>query len=82
MGSLSFGKTIIDEPKVKINLVKQLQQNSENTRQEPSASNKHQPIILPIKKIDLVINDGNLQVTNRESDTVELSQINSNNNPS
>jgi hypothetical protein len=68
-GSLSFGETIIDEPKVEINL--------KDLRREPSAGKRARPVVLPIKRIDLVLNDGNLKVTDQKANTVELSQINS-----
>jgi len=68
-GNLSFGETIIDEPKVEINL--------KDLRREPSAGKRARPMVLPIKKIDLVLNDGNLKVTDPKANTVEVSQINS-----
>jgi len=77
LGSLSFGKTIIDEPKVEIKLERPLPEKVEGSRQEVSAGKRAQPIILPIKKIDLTINDGNVKVTDSKAKTVELSQINS-----
>ena len=77
LGSLSFGKTIIDEPKVKINLKHPSPARAEGSRQEVSAGKRAQPIILPIKKIDLVVNDGNLKVTDPQAGTVDLAQINS-----
>ena len=77
LGSLSFGKTVIDEPKVKINLKSQQAKNTENSRQEISSAKRAQPIILPIKKIDLTVNDGNVKVTDSKARIVELSQINS-----
>jgi len=76
-GSLSFGKTIIDEPKVKINLKHPSPARTEDSQQEVSAGKRAPPIILPIKKIDLTINDGNVKVTDSKAKTVELSQINS-----
>lgn len=76
MGSLSFGKTIIDEPKVEINL-EPPSEKTEGSHQKPSADKRVQPIILPVKKIDLVVNDGNVKVTDEQAKSVELSQINS-----
>lgn len=73
MGSLSFGETVIDEPKVEINLKGQLK----GQEVKPSAGKKSQATALPIKKIDLVINDGNLKVTDQQAETVELTRINS-----
>jgi hypothetical protein len=98
LGSLSFGKTVIDEPKVEINLGRPLPEKVESSPQKvlaskrlflcfntcyaegsqlkPSAGKRAQPITLPIKKIDLTINDGNLKVTDTKAKTIELSQIN------
>lgn len=77
LGSLSFGKTIIDEPKIKINLKHPSPARTEGSQQEVSAGKRARPIILPIKKIDLTINDGNVKVTDSKAKTVKLSQINS-----
>ena len=76
-GNLSFGEMIIEEPKVEINLRDQRAKKAESFRPEPSAGKRAQPVVLPIKKIDLVINDGNLKVTGPKAKTVELSRINS-----
>jgi len=76
-GSLSFGKTIIDEPKVEIKLEHPLSEKVEGPRQKTPAGKRAQPIILPIKKIDLTVNNGNVKVTDSKAKTVELSQINS-----
>jgi len=73
-GGLSFGKTIIDEPKVQINLKAERPVESYNLKKEPPPGKK---VTLPIKKIDLVINDGSLKVTDSKAGVVELSQINS-----
>ncbi len=76
-GDLSFGETIVDEPKVEINLRDQRAKKAESLRPESSAGKRAQPVVLPIKKIDLVLNDGNLKVTDPKAKTVELSRINS-----
>jgi len=77
LGGLSFGRTVIDQPKVKINLKDQKEKNYETPQQQTPTGEKSHTIGLPIKKIDLVVNDGNLKVTGRSGDSVELSQINS-----
>jgi len=77
MGSLSFGETIIDEPKVEINLKAQKQYKPKTSRQTASITSKPQPVALPIKRIDLIVNNGNLKVTDSQTETVELSGINS-----
>lgn len=77
MGRLSFGKTIIDEPRVKINLQNRLNKTAQAARQKPSPEKKTQLIVPPLKKIDLVVNNGSLKVTGPQAETVELSQVNS-----
>ncbi len=76
-GSLSFGRTIIDKPTVEINLKNKSAKKSKAPPQKASLLKAAQPVVLPIRKIDLVINDGNLKVTDRRTQTVELSEINS-----
>jgi len=75
MGNLSFGQTIIDEPKVQINLKTEQQAEALQKKVPP----EQKPVLLmpPIKQIDLVVNDGSLKVTDRQDNTAELSQINS-----
>ncbi len=76
-GSLTFGKTIIDEPKVEINLKARQAEEPQSSRKEPPAAGESRPIALPIRKIDLVVNNGSLKVTNVQTEAVEFSQINS-----
>ena len=74
MGNLSFGETTIDQPKVSVNL-----KGQPAAEQEPAG--KPEPV--PVKAgyialvMDVVINDGNLKVTDSKARTVELSEINS-----
>jgi len=77
MGSLSLGETIIDEPRVKINLKGEEAKKAEVPQKERATEKRTHAIALPIKKIDLIINSGNLKVTGRGARTVEVSQINS-----
>jgi len=86
-GSLSFGQTVIDEPKVEVNLNAQQAKTSEGTAQQAKVSERtvqqasvgreSQPIVLPIKRIDLIVNNGDLKVAGRQFGAAELSQINS-----
>ncbi|MHC4456625.1 MAG: translocation/assembly module TamB domain-containing protein, partial [Planctomycetota bacterium] len=85
LGSLSFGETTIDEPRVEINLKGRQAKEFERPRQEEPGSpwdslrrKKTLPPVLPIKKIDLVINDGNLKVTGKQDESVELKKVNCN----
>jgi len=75
MGNLSFGQTIIDEPKVQINL--RTEQVAETPQEEILPEQKPKLLIPPVTQIDLIVNDGNLKVTDYQAQTVELSQINS-----
>ena len=76
-GNLSFGKTLIDKPQVEINLKDRQGKKAKGLRPEPSAGKQARPIVLPIQKMELVLNDGSLKVADPKSGTVELSQINS-----
>ncbi|UCD00255.1 MAG: hypothetical protein JSW66_10300 [Phycisphaerales bacterium] len=76
-GNLSFGATTIDRPRVAINLRDTSGAKVATSEQEPPAGPAVQPVALPIKTIELALNDGNLKVTDPKSGTVELSHINS-----
>jgi hypothetical protein len=76
-GNLSFGRTLIDKPRIAINLKDTAAQKVEAPRPKPPAGPAMGPVALPIKAIDLVLNDGNVKVTDPKSGTVELTQINS-----
>jgi hypothetical protein len=68
-GSLSFGQTLLDEPRIEINL-KTLQSKSTTKKNTPALS-------LPFKQIDLTINNGSLKVTDPQGRIANLSQVNS-----
>jgi cytoskeletal protein RodZ len=76
-GSVSLGKTIIDEPRVEINLKARQPKETAGPKQKTTTGTQSMPIALPIKKMDLVINNGNVKVTDRHAKTVQLSQIDS-----
>jgi hypothetical protein len=75
MGSLSFGRTTIDKPNIEINL--KAEQSGEAPQQKVPTAEKPKSVMLPLKKIDLIVNDGNVKVTDSRARTVEFSQINS-----
>ncbi|MFC1739802.1 hypothetical protein ACFL1G_12260, partial [Planctomycetota bacterium] len=77
VGSLSFGKTIIYEPKIEINLQSLAPKRLQELSGEELLAKESKPLALPIKKIDLTVNDGGLKVTDQQGETVELSQIDS-----
>jgi cytoskeletal protein RodZ len=76
-GSVALGETIIDEPKVEINLKNRQPKETSAPKQKMTARAQSTPIVLPIKEMDLVINNGNVKVTDQHAKTVELSQIGS-----
>lgn len=75
-GGLSFGQTIIDQPRVVINLKNKIAKKTRTAPQKTTLLKTTATITLPIKKIDLVVNDGRLKVTDRQTHTAELSKIN------
>ncbi|NQT01660.1 MAG: hypothetical protein HQ580_06540, partial [Planctomycetes bacterium] len=74
IGSLSFGQTTIDQPKVSVNL-----KDKPQTGHVRVGKSKPVPIQAGYIALvmDVVINDGNIKLTDSKSRTVELSQINS-----
>ena len=76
-GSVSLGETIIDEPRVEISLKAQQPKEIAEPGQKTTARTQSTLIVLPIKKMDLVINNGNVKVTDQQSKTVEVSKIDS-----
>lgn len=76
-GNLSFGQTLIDKPNVEINIKDLEQQKTKSPGTEKPAGSEIGPIVLPVKRMELVVNDGNVKVTDPKSGTVELSRISS-----
>jgi len=76
-GNLSFGETLIDKPSVEITLKDPQVAQAQSPGTEPSASGATTPIVLPVERIDLILSDGNVKITDPESGTIELSAINS-----
>ena len=72
-GNLSFGKTVVDEPMVSIDLRKR---PAAAIAARPSEEKAPAPL-LPVNKMDLFINNGDVKVTDTKSNTVHLAQINS-----
>ena len=76
-GNLSFGQTLIDTPNVQINLKDLQTQKAKSPAPKRPAGKGMQPVVLPIKRMELVLSDGNVKITDPKSGTVELSRINS-----
>lgn len=77
-GNLSFGETVIDEPKVEIDVDKMKQKAAETqkTAAKPAAKGKTETSAgMPIKKIDLVVKDGDVKIKDKRG-AVEVSNIN------
>lgn len=73
-GNLSFGQTIIDQPKISVNLNNQSQSRQESVGVAQPIPAKAGYLALVM---DVVINDGNFKLTDSKAKTVELSEINS-----
>jgi len=73
-GNLSFGQTLIDTPNVEINLKEKKPESPGRTVPVEIATHS---IVMPLKRMELILNDGNVKVTDPKSGTVELSRINS-----
>jgi hypothetical protein len=76
-GNLSLGQTIIDKPNVEINLKDLQEQKTKSPSKEPPAAKTMRPIVLPVKRMELALNDGNVKITDPKTGTVELARINS-----
>ncbi len=90
LGVLSFGRTVIDEPVVEVNLKDRWLETEPQPQFKMSAAENFQMITLPVRKIELIINNGRLKVSppqagqvadapklwRRSAETIELSAIN------
>jgi len=76
-GSLSLGRMIIDQPKVQINLKTHQPEKHKPPAQEVSTTKRPELIALPIKEIDLIVNNGNLKITDAKARTTEVTEISS-----
>jgi len=76
-GGLSFGETEVLEPRVEINLAPRQTGTPQRSQGEKTTVKKSRPIVLPVKRLDLIIKDGDLKVTDAKAETIELSRINS-----
>jgi hypothetical protein len=79
LGVLSFGQTVIDEPIVEINLKGSRLEAEQRPRFRMAAVKNLSQIALPVKKIELIINNGCLKISPLQAgqaETIELSAIN------
>ncbi|MHC4624939.1 MAG: translocation/assembly module TamB domain-containing protein [Planctomycetota bacterium] len=76
VGSLSFGQTLVDEPRVELRIAEPTPAK-EPTPEEAPAAGVLPPVALPVERLDLTVKDGGLKVTGPKARTAEISQINS-----
>ena len=78
-GAISLGKTIIDEPVIK--LIAPTEKKQTLSKAQPSEKSPahidSKPISFPVKKIDLTINKGLFKAKSSNNKTTQLSNINS-----
>ncbi len=74
-GNMAFGQTTIDQPRVQINLKDRPPAEATTATESEKAPKETAGIALVT---DIVVNDGNVKVTDTHDKTVELAQINSN----
>lgn len=75
-GNLSFGETVIDGPKVEIDVDKMKQSAAASAAKPAAKGNAKSSAGVPIKKIDLVVRDGDIKIKDSRG-SVEISKINS-----
>lgn len=76
-GTLALGHTVIDKPRVEINVQEPSAGPQEKMGEQSTSPGTSTAAALPIRSIDLVLNDGSLMVTDPKSGTVKFSEINS-----
>jgi hypothetical protein len=75
-GNLSLGKTVVDEPKVEINVEKMRQKPAPSAKLPAETKETQGAPALPVSRIDLVVKNGDVKIKG-VTGTVEVSQINS-----
>ncbi|MBN1796151.1 MAG: DUF748 domain-containing protein [Sedimentisphaerales bacterium] len=73
-GNISLGRTVIDQPRVNINLQNRpvSEPDEEKNQAQPKESTE-----FPVKKIDLYVNDGDIVVSDSKNNAVHLANVNS-----
>jgi hypothetical protein len=76
-GNIALGETVIDEPRVDIDIAKLKQKTEETTNAEQRTQKAEQKAQagLPISQIDLIVKNGDVRITGGAK-AVEVSQIN------
>ncbi len=76
-GNISFGKTIVQEPIVKIDLSIPQTRRYRRSNRIVLAGQTTAPAALPIERIDLTIKNGTVGLTGKEGKSIEFSKIDS-----
>jgi hypothetical protein len=76
-GRLSFGETEVSGPRVEVNLAASQAGASRLAERKEASIKESRTFALPVKRIDMIVRDGDLKITDAKAETVELSQINS-----
>ena len=84
-GQMEFGKTVVDSPVVHVDLAKLEQQGPPEAKEEPAQERAEKPgprpqgpSRLPVKRMDFVLNDGSVNITDSSGKrpSVQLAGIN------
>lgn len=76
-GALALGHTVIDKPRVEFKVQEPPAGPQEKMGEQSTSPGTSPAAALPIRAIDLVLNDGSVKVTDPKSGTVKFSEINS-----
>ena len=88
-GDINLGETVIDKPTIEIKLQDRPRQKTQRPQRQVQPMRKaqqpqqkvlvkdkrSQPAVLPINRIELVVNDGNVKISGGKAEPVELSKI-------
>ncbi len=72
-GKIALGKTVVNEPRIDIDMRKAPPDEKRPKDRPPGEPGK--PAELPVKRVDLVVNDGNFKVTDNQGRSTELADI-------
>lgn len=75
LGNFSFGTTVMDEPRVEIDLTRK---PAAEPAVQPAPSVSPQPFVLPIDRIGLKVNNGSVKLCDVEGRPVEFTRISTN----
>ncbi len=73
LGNMSFGRTVIDKPQVQITLPEPIEKEKAETEKTKSGK----PAKLPVQKIDLIVQNGDITITDSKANSIHLTGLNS-----